>query len=502
MIDRNSMTDRRILLEAETLRDLGVEVEIVGLGPIADTDSIEGVKRTAIWSDGQYEGSSIQDEEFGANSLTPNIDRFLRSHTTMRPLMTAVAMARFPREGMRLARESETIPAPLRPVASVVTGALARTVAAARTFRSGIRVASMWAAGRAADVVQPVRAKMQERETPTSGARALSSQEQITRRVRITGTPDRWERAVADHVARVRPDVIHVHDLTALKAGCIAKALTGSLLVYDAHELYSHQPGIPKLTRRALSRLESTLMPVVDSAVVINEDQAEVMRSEYGEFDYVCLTNATRAPEGFNPDGPHDLIRSRFAIPPDEPIILFQGGINRGRKIHLLFEGVAQARSRIHLVLLTWGIEIPEFQQLAKDLGIEERIHFVEPVPWNDVVYWAASADAGFMPYQGHDLNTRLSHPNKMYEFITAGTPMIGSSDLVNVRRTLEATGIGVLHLLREGKDYADALDIMFDDDWARWKECKANVLRSREQFSWETLSRDFVGLYERLGVV
>jgi glycosyltransferase involved in cell wall biosynthesis len=290
---------------------------------------------------------------------------------------------------------------------------------------------------------------------------------------------------------------VHVHDLPVLPLGSFLKKRLGVKLVYDAHELYSYQPGLSKQRAESLFAMEKQFISTADLVVLINDDQAEVMQKDFGRFPFVSLTNATKPPPGFDRSKKYNVIREKCGIPAEEPVLLFQGGVNRLRKIHLLIEGVAKAKSAPHMVFLTWGGEIEEFKLLAKELGIQTRCHFMPPIPWDEMVYWAASADLGVMPYQADDLNTKLSMPNKMYEFIVAGTPMVGSEKLVNVNKIVGGNGFGALANLVHAEDYAAIIDFALAPD--RIRAYRESLRLNGAKYSWGVLSADFVEAYDKL---
>ncbi|AOW12648.1 hypothetical protein LPB72_16600 [Hydrogenophaga crassostreae] len=311
---------------------------------------------------------------------------------------------------------------------------------------------------------------------------------------------DYWETEVlrfAENLDNI--DIVHAHDLTALRIAVLIGEKRNIPVVYDAHELYSYQPGIFGQRKRELFETEHTLIKYCNEVVVINSDQAGVMQMDHGHGSYTPLTNATVRPIGFDVTKRYAYAREKLNLPDDAKLVLFMGGINRGRKIHLLMEGAARAKTPVHLVFLSWGMEVQEFKLLAIELGIADRTHFVDPVPWSEVVFWAASVDAGFMPYQALDLNTRISSPNKMYEFIAAGTPMIGSSELVNVKKIVETEGFGVLIPLKDAKDYASAIDIMFDEKLGGSERFRQALIERSDQYLFESESREFAKMYDRL---
>lgn len=312
---------------------------------------------------------------------------------------------------------------------------------------------------------------------------------------------DSWEETVVQYACEHwRPDVVCANDAITLRAGAEIKKLLNIPFVYDAHELYSYQPGIPYDQAKRLYIEELTLMKLVDELIVINSQQGAIMERDFDVERWIPCSNATPWPKKFNITQKYDWIRDEVRIPADHKIILFQGGINKERRIDFILRGLAGARRRdLHLVFLTFGSEIPFFKQMARDLGIADRVHFLDLVPWDEMLFWAASADVGIMPYQATDQNTVISSPNKMYEFIMAGTPMIGSSELVNVRRIVGEEGFGVLAQFRSDSDYINAINEMFDDSLGGPKRFEASLTTNAHKYSWETESQAVMAMYGRL---
>jgi glycosyltransferase involved in cell wall biosynthesis len=462
MIDRNSVIDRRIILEAETLIREGFEVELIlqeAIGPAPWVESLSfPVKRFSVFPDLDADLSAIDDI-----NLVQDFRHCWEKYLGTKPALLIGALLN-PSAGKKFAVTANSL--------------------------------SRWQMFSLLSVLGLLDAK------PESFLKRLTfsfkmAQKGILAVFAKSHVFDSWEERVFENLRLRDFDVVHIHDLPVLPLGQRVKNELGKKLVYDAHELYAHLPGLSSKAKKRLFGLEKTFLPSADHVVLINEQQAQIMVAEYGQFPYVCLTNATRPPLGFDPRQKPDLIREKLGIAKDEPIILFQGVINRVRKIDVLLEGVALARAKPHMVFLTWGKEeIADFTGIANGLGIKDRVHFLPPVPWEDVIVWAASADAGMMPYQPDDLNTQISSPNKMYEFMEAGIPMIGSSGLVNVKAVVGDLGLGVVSALKDPADYAAAIDLLFLGDPSFYNRSKDRVLENRHRFTWDELSKPFVHMY------
>ena len=312
---------------------------------------------------------------------------------------------------------------------------------------------------------------------------------------------DFWEEKVFNFSCSLdQVDVVHAHDLPTLRVAVLIALKRGIPLIYDAHELYSHQPGVVGERKKYLFSTENLLIKYCNKVVVINSDQAEVMGREHGVNNFVPLTNATEQPIDFDITKRYSLVRDLLGISADSKLMLFMGGINRSRKIDILLEGLAKSKFKdIHMVFLTWGMEIAVFKEMALYLGLGARVHFLDPVPWSEIVYWAASVDVGVMPYQALDLNTKISSPNKMYEFITAGTPMIGSSELVNVSRVVGREGFGVLRPLHVAEDYALVIDEMFDPKLGGANRFRSALVKNAHKYLWGEESKSFELMYSEI---
>ncbi|MBK8196759.1 MAG: glycosyltransferase [Acidobacteria bacterium] len=308
-----------------------------------------------------------------------------------------------------------------------------------------------------------------------------------------------WDKSVVRYAEQIwRPDMVVANDFPTLRAALEIKRRIRCPVILDAHELYSYQPNVPHNTAKQIFREERVLVRHLDGLILINQEHRKVVQRDSPFRGKTALCpNATTQPEGFDIRVRYDRIREKAPIPDDHKIMLFQGGINRARRIDFLLQGLAQAKSRkVHQVFLTFGQEVEEFKKHAQDLGISGRVHFLPFVPWDDVLFWAASADCGVMPYQATDQNTAISSPNKMYEFIAAGTPMIGSSDLVNVNKIISEEGFGVSIPLRTVADYANAIDLMFDEALGGPERFRSNLIDKHQKYLWQNEVSGAVELY------
>ena len=107
----------------------------------------------------------------------------------------------------------------------------------------------------------------------------------------------------------------------------------------------------------------------------------------------------------------------------------------RDRGLLELVEAVAPtSMTDVDAVFMGSGPEATRLRGAIDGLAARSRMHLLPPVPPAELLDWVASADVGVMVNQPRTLNEQLSTPNKLFECLTAGTPVV-SSDFPERRR-------------------------------------------------------------------
>ena len=197
------------------------------------------------------------------------------------------------------------------------------------------------------------------------------------------------------------------------------------------------------------------------------------------------------------------LIRDATGIPDDAPVILYHGTLVARRGIEQLMTAILSAGlEEAHLVLLGFGDKRPEYEARALEPGLAGRVHLLDAVPPSELLAWIASADVGAMPIEASEPNLYLSTPNKLFECLSAGIPVV-ASDFPPVRRIVVDDPDGPLGAVCDPADaeaIAEALRGVLEAD-----EVAAAALRDRcrraadLRWNWETESRKLTDLYADL---
>ena len=98
----------------------------------------------------------------------------------------------------------------------------------------------------------------------------------------------------------------------------------------------------------------------------------------------------------------------------------------------------------VRLVLVGAGIEFDESVERINDPRWKGRLHCISRLPYEKLRILTASADVGLSLDKGLHTNYLLSLPNKLFDFIHVGLPIV-ASPMVEVRRIVEENGVGVV---------------------------------------------------------
>jgi glycosyltransferase involved in cell wall biosynthesis len=155
-------------------------------------------------------------------------------------------------------------------------------------------------------------------------------------------------------------------------------------------------------------------------------------------------------------------------------------------------------RQGVHLVFMGYGEAQSELEEIAISRNLTGRVHFKSAVSQAELLFWTASADAGVIPYQNIDMNNRYCSPNKLFEFILAGVPII-ANDLPFLRSVIEGEGFGLVRRLDDEAAYAEAINEMFDTSAGGPSRFRPRILAERGRYSWQAEKSKILELYNGL---
>ena len=151
------------------------------------------------------------------------------------------------------------------------------------------------------------------------------------------------------------------------------------------------------------------------------------------------------------------------------------------------------------LVLLGYGPLQAELEARAADPASGGRVRVLPAVPPSELLDWVAAADVVAMPIQPTTLNHRLTTPNKLFEALAAGVPVV-ASDLPGMAGIVAETGCGLLVDPTDPAALAAALRAILDApaaDRRAWRE--RALAAAHATYNWERQAAVLLDEYTKL---
>ncbi len=236
-------------------------------------------------------------------------------------------------------------------------------------------------------------------------------------------------RAVKEAV-RLKPTHVSCHNVLLLPVCWMAARLTGAQLVYLPHELETRRAHLRGLAQKCQELIERSFIKTASDVVAVCEPIAGWYRQTY------CLTNVHVVRNVPERDAvvikkvPEGDFRQRFDIPVDATVFIYQGIFGKARGTDRLLEIFSDlSPERAHLVLMGYG-DPSDHEAIDRHVARQSNIHYQPAVPREWITSYTSGADIGVFIAEDPPLNDRWALPNKFFEFVHSGLPVLVSDNL------------------------------------------------------------------------
>ncbi|MCB0401098.1 MAG: glycosyltransferase [Flavobacteriales bacterium] len=265
------------------------------------------------------------------------------------------------------------------------------------------------------------------------------------------------------------------NDLDTLPANYLASSWKKTKLIYDSHEYFTEVPELidrPRV-KRFWKRIERRILPRLQHIITVSPSIAEQYQSEYG----ITVQVVRNLPE---------LSRKKVAVPDlhqdNRKIIIYQGAINVNRGIEFMVKAMHYVDNCV-LYLAGKGDLSAQIEALIEQEKLQNNVIMLGEIPQEELHGYTIQAHLGLSLEEDRGLNYRFALPNKLFNYIHAGVPVL-VSDLPEMKGLVAQYAVGDWISTHEPEQIAQKIESMLrDEQYQLWK---SNCLKAKEELCWE----------------
>lgn len=275
-------------------------------------------------------------------------------------------------------------------------------------------------------------------------------------------------------------DLLFANDLDTLLPNYLVSKIKRIPLIYDSHEIFCEVPELQQnpSKKRIWESLEKWIVPKLKKCVTVNHSIANYFHEKY-QVKFSVVRNI-----------PDDLVlesrktRVQLGLPEHKKIIILQGsGINVHRGAEELVEAMAYLSDDFLLLIVGGGDVIHVLKQTVQDKKLTEKVRFVGKQSAKELKQYTLNADIGVSIDKDTNLNYHYSLPNKVFDYMHAGIPIIASR-LVEIEKLIQQYQIGVFIERHEPQHIATVLKQTLNS--TELLQMKQNTKQASEDNNWK----------------
>ena len=290
-----------------------------------------------------------------------------------------------------------------------------------------------------------------------------------------------------------RFDILVANDLDTLLPNFLASRIKRCQLVYDSHEYFT---GVPEIQDRHFVKwvwksIERLLFPKLNNVITVCDSIADLYYTEY-KIKPVVVRNCSLLAGEIIP-----FSRRELGISEGNLLLILQGtGINTGRGGEELIDAI-KITPGVSLMIVGSGDNLEIIREKVKRYNLEDSIKFIPKCSWKTLIRFTAAADAGLSLDKNTNINYLLSLPNKLFDYLSAGIPVI-ATNLPELSNIINKYHCGILIPVPSPEEISKAICALRDSN-TLLSELKQNSVIASKSMNWEIESLKVECLYRSI---
>jgi glycosyltransferase involved in cell wall biosynthesis len=291
------------------------------------------------------------------------------------------------------------------------------------------------------------------------------------------------------YLMSTKVDLIFANDLDTLPAAYLAAKIRNKRIIYDTHEYFTETPELVnrKLTQTIWKKIEDYFFPKLTDILTVNSSIAKLYGDKYNKIVHVSRNiPPTFAPERLK-------TRTELGLPANKHILILQGtGINMERGAEEAVLAMQYLNDTVLLVVGS-GDVFPALHKIIEKNNLQGKVIFKPKMPFAELRQYTMNSDLGLAIDKDTNLNYHFSLPNKLFDYIHSGIPVL-SSGLIELKQIIDQYDIGYYIQNHDPKHIASVITSIFNDE-NRYNKVKQNTVKAKEELCWEKEEKVLIGV-------
>lgn len=296
------------------------------------------------------------------------------------------------------------------------------------------------------------------------------------------------------------PNFVHSHDLNTLPLGRKISRKYKAKLIYDSHELYVHKNRpfeTPNWFKNLETHIERKNIRKCDKVITVSNSIVEHLEKTYSIEKPSLIMNAPFMKKK-QPLSDENNLRIKLNVKTENKLLIYSGAVSFNRGLDKVIESIKHVPNA-HLVFLGGGQQSFKnyLQSVADFHKVADRFSFFGPVQSFEVTSFVQSAYLGIAPIENVCLSYYYCAPNKVFEYIQGGIPVI-ASNFPDMELVIKSNNIGLTFEPNSPEDIAEKINQLLNnpEDYEKYKE---NVGKIIDKYKWENEAKKLLTLYQEL---
>jgi glycosyltransferase involved in cell wall biosynthesis len=302
-----------------------------------------------------------------------------------------------------------------------------------------------------------------------------------------------WNFKELIYLLREEYDVIHACDFDTLIPAVIASKIKNKKLVFDSYDFYADcLPYAPYWIRNIVAHIEIFFAKYADFTILVDESRMSQYKNRLK--DIIIINNT-----------PSDEKLAQIQIEMKEHTnreetrkfkIFYAGILDKNRGFEQMLNAIKEM-SDVELTVAGFGADEIELKELFK---MSENVKFIGKINYDEVLRKSVESDLLFALYNPKVPNHKFASPNKLFEAMMCGKPIIVSED-TTMAKAVRTEGCGIVVPYGDITAIRDTIFMLKGDQKMRDEMGQRGIVAYHNKYNWKIMEKRIINEYQKLDI-